>query len=289
MNKKVKVILFYLIFGFIAIRIPAEIFRDAWFEYISTYLLAATVIAMIIHFGKTIQNLRARRKYYIYISLIIGQGLIFQIMLRFFGFDTLVHPWLAPVFFIVSCLLMVIMLFDIAKTMDSTNVKLSLSLRVIAILCLIVLIPLSFITFATTGRTSGVISVLVDNESVPIGRVNVEFSFTTYNGTEGRQVSMSGKSQNGRFSFNRSEYALYFIRFSLKLNTLSDIDEEVHIEIQYFNTNQRANINFDIQINIMSEHNMIEVSASDGRADISSGVLNICPSKSTITLRIPSP
>ena len=145
MNKKVKVILFYLLFGFIVIRIPAEIFHNTWFGYLSTYLLAVIVIAMIIHYGKTIQNMSARKKYYIYISLIVGQGLIFQIMLRFFGFDTMAHPWLVPALFTLSCLLLVIMLFDIAKSMDSTNVKVSLSLRVIAVLCLIILMPLSVI------------------------------------------------------------------------------------------------------------------------------------------------
>lgn len=145
MNRKVKIVLAYLLFGSLANRILSVIFRNTWFDDISMYFLIVIVLAMLFHFGKAIKNNQAQKKYFIYISLIVAQAIISRILIKLLNIDVVAWSWLIIVDFTIPLLTLFVMLLDIAKVMKPTNERLSFILQVIVVFCLIVFIPVSAI------------------------------------------------------------------------------------------------------------------------------------------------
>ena len=145
MNRKLKIILIYLVIGVIAIRIPSEIFRDTWLNDISVYLLVIVVVAMLFHFGTAMENKQARKRYYIGTGLIVGQLIVFQVLIALLGINVTTWGRLSIVGFTVPFLTLFVMLLAIAKAMDATNNKISLILRVLVVFSLIIFIPVSVI------------------------------------------------------------------------------------------------------------------------------------------------
>jgi len=146
MNTKIKIILVYLLLGS-AIRILSLVLRNAWFDGIITYLLVAVVCAMLFHFGKAMQSKKAQKKYYIYIAIIIGQAILFHFSAMFLSVDITVLDRLTTAALFTAIITLLVMFLDIAKVMEATSEKTSFFLRVIAVCCLIILIPAGAIFF----------------------------------------------------------------------------------------------------------------------------------------------
>jgi len=163
----------------------------------------------------------------------------------------------------------------------------------VAIASLIALLLISFLIFTfRTGRTSGTVSLFVDGERMRVDGVVVELWCTHFaydRATDEPQTNMTRRVRNGRFSFNYSVKCLYIVSFTLNSNMWSDTNEEIHVEVGYFNSQSGSRNDFEINTNIMSERNMIEVFASDGRAYISSGEMPIELPYTSVYVYIPSP
>jgi len=140
------------------------------------------------------------------------------------------------------------------------------------------------------GSTSGVIQLIVDGEEVQICGVAVEFSFTRITVNNSRESSRSGQVQNGRFRFNRGIYGLYVISFSLAPSIWEKAGEIIYFNITFFNTDPRAEREFDIRVNVTTRYeSMVEVTAGVGGSVASSGNLLIDPLGTEVSVRIPSP
>ena len=145
-----------------------------------------------------------------------------------------------------------------------------------------------FLNFNIMGSTSGTVRLFIDGEETEIDGVVIELTFIRGDGNES---SVSRQLRNGRFHFNRSQYGMYAINFSLAPDIWDDLGQAIHFEIHYFSIDARAITEFDIKLNVVTEANMIEVIANAGRAHthISSDKMSIDPAGMIISIHIPSP
>ena len=140
------------------------------------------------------------------------------------------------------------------------------------------------------GWTSGTIRVFIDGNERTLNNVTipVEFSFTE--DSNGSTFSGVNESRGNDFTFRRSQYALYFINFSLEPNIWGDSGQAIDFEVQYFCSNRKEAAKFDIRISVITEaEKTVELIASEGNSTISSGIIPIEPSGMTISVYIPSP
>ncbi|MCL2674931.1 MAG: hypothetical protein FWE92_06330, partial [Defluviitaleaceae bacterium] len=84
----------------------------------------------------------------------------------------------------------------------------------------------------TTGEVSGTVRLFVDGEEMQIDGADVDILFT---GNDS-DVRMGTRLENGRFHFNRNEYGLCRIRFSLEPSIWRQSGRPINFETEYFNT-----------------------------------------------------
>jgi len=147
MKKWLKRILVYSAIA-LTVRLLSEAFVTTWFHAVHEYILLALLLVMLFHFGKVIQNKLVRKKYFIYISIVIGQGIIYQLLSTIYFEHISNLSWPETVAFNVALITLIIMLFDIAGTLNKTNEKASTTLYIIAILATIVLLPVNVMFLA---------------------------------------------------------------------------------------------------------------------------------------------
>jgi len=98
--------------------------------------------------------------------------------------------------------------------------------------------------------------------------------------------------ENGGFSFRKSQYALYFINFALDPLMWGESGQTMQFETQFFCAYNKANIDFDIQVNMVSSGvKTVElISGVKGESEaISSGKIPVDSLGTSISIRIPSP
>jgi hypothetical protein len=152
----------------------------------------------------------------------------------------------------------------------------------------LVIVFLVYTSIIEKGETSGTVKLLIDGEEAAMDGVFVEFSIA--DDSNGNKFSESSQLKNGSFSFKESQYAIYFIKFSLDPNMWGDTGEVIGLEIRYFCAYNKAITDFDIQIKIVTEEiKTIELVAGVGESTINSGIIPIDPLGKTISVYIPSP
>jgi hypothetical protein len=77
--KYLKIFFIYCLIN-MAIRVFAEILKGTWFEKSAGYLVTITVIAMLFHMGKPIKNELLKKKYRIYICIVVSEMIAFQVL-----------------------------------------------------------------------------------------------------------------------------------------------------------------------------------------------------------------
>ena len=156
----------------------------------------------------------------------------------------------------------------------------------IAILVAIGIAILLLFFMNTTGEVSGTVRLFVDGEEMQIDGADVDILFT---GNDS-DVRMGTRLENGRFHFNRNEYGLCRIRFSLEPSIWRQSGRPINFETEYFNTDPRAITEFDIQVNVTTEeYGMVKMIAGTGTAYESSGKMPIESGGMKIFVSIPGP
>lgn len=164
--------------------------------------------------------------------------------------------------------------------------------KIILIMISVVVISIFIITFlflmSAKGKTSGSVSLFVDGKKKTIDSIPVEFSFT--DDSNGSRFIKNSQIKNNRFNFNKSEHAIYSIRFSIEPSLWGGTGQAIQFETGYFCAYSKAITEFDMQINIVTEKDKtIEFIASEGNSTISSNKLPIDSSGMNISVYIPSP
>ena len=80
------------------------------------------LFAVIIDIGRTIKNSARRKKYIIYLAVLAGQMIFFQLVSRILGVG-LENTWLAFVGVNVMVLTIIAILFDIKNSLEETNAR----------------------------------------------------------------------------------------------------------------------------------------------------------------------
>jgi len=124
--KYIKILLVYSGIATI-IRVIAEIYRDTWFDEVREYLIFLATLIMFFHIGKNIQNALVRKKYFIYLSIIVVGLIVLNVIAINFPNIRLILIGVN----IVS-LTILAMLIDIARILINTNEKVGLTLYVTA-------------------------------------------------------------------------------------------------------------------------------------------------------------
>ena len=128
--KYLKIFSIYCIGVMTVIMLLAEIFRYTLLGTIAGYLILLTMLAMLFHIGKVMQNILVKKKYFVYISVIAFQVIILQTISAILNVS-LTNTWFAFIGVNVVFLTIFIMLIDIARTITSESEKVALALYVI--------------------------------------------------------------------------------------------------------------------------------------------------------------
>jgi hypothetical protein len=156
MNRWLKTILIYVgVISVIEITLAIIIvFAEVTVPYaIRGLLTILPYFAMLIHFGKFIENELARRKYYTYLGIIIGVVFLLHTLPTILS-NTRANTWLVFIGNVIVFASIFTMLFDLARTLKSTNDKASRILRGIAIFGSIFM-GLTAVVLAIVGVTDG--------------------------------------------------------------------------------------------------------------------------------------
>jgi len=121
----------------------------SWIDIIGGYIVLFIALIFLIHVGKTISNKKVKKKYYIYISMLVGGGLLFYLLSVFFDAD-IRNNWVALIGANIMFLIFLIMIFDIGKTIGKNHEKLSLISKIVFSLGILSLI-ITNIMFIATG------------------------------------------------------------------------------------------------------------------------------------------
>jgi hypothetical protein len=143
MKKYLKIVIPYFVITAIAIAILSEILKSTRiFTYVE-YLSPLAMCAMLCHIGAVMQNKFVKKKYFFYLSIIIGEGILFNVF--FITLNANGDSWIFVIGFAIIFLTLLIMLFDMAKTVKDTNKKVSWILSIIAFVCVVLGIPIFII------------------------------------------------------------------------------------------------------------------------------------------------
>ena len=159
-------------------------------------------------------------------------------------------------------------------------------ISLLIIIGMAVLIQILKISTNEKGKTSGIVKLFVDGDELFIDGNTVEFSFT--DDSNGNRFCENNQLVNGSFTFNKSQYALYFITFSLTPDKWGASGQSILFEIQYFSSYSKAITEFDIRV-LVETGKTVELIASEGISRISSGQIPIASTGMKVSVRVPSP
>ena len=140
MMKYVKVFVIYILAITLVLEVLTRLLTNAWFNYVSNVVVVVALCGMLFHIGKLIVNMEIKRKYFIYMGIIVGVAILLSVLSAIMGI-AVQDTWLGLIGGGVMLIASYVMFFDISRVVAKTNDKLGAKLQLIGVMgCIITVI-----------------------------------------------------------------------------------------------------------------------------------------------------